>query len=195
MEEETKRVKRHSIMIFALATVVAVNFVITGFLYTAYERTQVELQTTSTTLQDLLNRVQATSKYVAIGNITLTFTPYMPVQTVSGTMITYLLGFVSISNLTNIIARPLTLIVQFVPEVTYPEYGTVTYDYTDVQVLEIPPELDVVLMPWGAFPVTLQGFKSEDEIIWRMDVIATCEWMGNPVTSVMITVEYKLVVA
>ncbi len=131
---------------------------------------------------------------MAIGNITLTFTPYVPVQTVSGTMITYLVGFVNISNLTNVIARPLTLIVEFFPNVTYPEHGTVTYEYTDVQVLEIPPELDTVLMPWGCFPLTIEGFKSEDEIIWEMDVIATCQWAGTEVTRVSLKVTFKLIV-
>ncbi len=109
-------------------------------------------------------------------------------------MITYLVGFVNISNLTNVIARPLTLIVEFFPNVTYPEHGTVTYEYTDVQVLEIPPELDTVLMPWGCFPLTIEGFKSEDEIIWEMDVIATCQWAGTEVTRVSLKVTFKLIV-
>lgn len=146
------------------------------------------------TLQDLLGRVQATSQYIAIGNITLTFTPYMQIQKVSGTAITYLLGFVNISNLTNIIARPLVLTVTFEPNLTYPEWGSVTYDFTDVQALEIPPSLDVVMMPWGAFPVTLQGFVKGDVILWQMTVTAVAEWMGLEVARVQLEVTFKLVV-
>lgn len=161
----------------------------------AYQTTASELETATMTLQDLLTRVQTTSKYVAVGNITLSFTPYMPTQTIPGTTITYLFGFVNISNLTNIIARPLTLTVQFTPNVTYPQYGNVTYDYTDVQTLEIPPKLDVVNMPWGAFPVIIQGFKSGDVILWNMDVTAICQWMGTEVTRVSMTVTFKLIVS
>lgn len=167
---------------------------VTGILWQAYQTTAFELKTTQMTLQDLLGRVQATSQYIAIGNITLTFTPYMQIQKVSGTAITYLLGFVNISNLTNIIARPLVLTVTFEPNLTYPEWGSVTYDFTDVQALEIPPSLDVVMMPWGAFPVTLQGFVKGDVILWQMTVTAVAEWMGLEVARVQLEVTFKLVV-
>jgi len=131
---------------------------------------------------------------VTIGNITLTFIPYNPVQTVPPNVITYLVGFVQISNLTNIIARPLTLIVQFMPNVTYPQYGNVTYEYTQIQTLEIPPELDVVMMPFGVFPLTLTGFKSGDEIRFDIEVIATASWMGTEVTRVSLTATFKLTI-
>lgn len=167
---------------------------ITGFLWTAYERTSVDLQTTNALLRDLQNRVQATARYMTVGNITLTFIPYNPVQTVPANVITYLVGFVQISNLTNIVARPLTLIVQFVPNVTYPEYGNVTYEYTDVQVLEIPPTLDVVMMPFGVFPLQLMNFTKGDEIIFNIEVIAICQWIGTEVTRVSLTATFKLIV-
>jgi len=168
--------------------------VVTGFLWVAYERTTFDLENTNIILKELQRTIQSTARYVTVGNITLTFIPYNPVQTVPPNVITYLVGFVQISNLTNIMARPLTLTVQFVPNVTYPEYGNVTYEYTDVQLLEIPPELDMVMMPWGAFPVALQGFKSGDEILWKMDVTAICQWAGTEVTRVMLTVTFKLIV-
>jgi len=194
-EEEERKPKKYTSVIFALAAVVGVNLVITGFLWTTYERTSHDLDATNEMLRDLQGRVQATARYVAIGNLTLTFMPYNPVQTVPPNTITYLVGFVQISNLTNVVARPLTLIVQFVPNVTYPEYGTVTYEYTDVQTLEIPPKLDVVMMPWGCFPLTLTDFKSGDEILWTMDVIAIAQWSGIEVTRVSLTVTFKLIVA
>jgi len=194
LEEERKTSTRNTIIIFALATVVGINLVFSGILWQAYQSTAFDLKTTQIALQDLLGNVQATSQYIAIGNITLSFTPYMPVQRVSGTTITYLLGFVNISNLTNIIARPLVLTVMFEPNVTYPEEGSVTYDYTDVQALEIPPGLDVVMMPWGAFPVTLQGFVKGDEIIWEMTVTAVAEWIGHEVARLQLVVTFKLVV-
>ena len=194
MEEERKSKKLYIIAIFGLATIVGVNLVFTATLWQAYESTKFDYQTTMLTLRSLMSRVQATSQYVAVGNITLRFQPYMPTQTVSGTMITYVLGFVSVSNLTNIVARPLTLTVTFEPNVTYPDWGNVNYEYTDAQTLEIPPGLDDVLMPWGAFPVTLEGFHKGDEINWDMIVTAYAEWMGIEVARVSLMVTFKLVV-
>lgn len=191
---EEKRGINQTVVTFALVAIILVNVVVTAFLWNAYEGTQKEQQQMLTLWQDLLTRVQSTAKYVAVGNISLTFIPYMETQVVSGTTITYLVGFVTISQLTNIVARPITLNVFFTPNVTAPEYGNVTYEYTQVQTLEIPPELDEILMPWGAFPVTLEGFRSGDEIIWDMVVEARVEWVGIFVTSVKVEVQYKLIV-
>lgn len=146
-------------------------------------------------LKNLLEQVQATSQYVAVGNITLRFQPYQPVQTIPGTTITYLVGFVTISNLTNIIARPLTLSVLFEPNVTYPEWGNFTYDYTDSQVLDIPPTLDVVQIPWGAFPITIQGFRKGDLITWEMKVTTVAEWIGHEVGRVELVATFKFIIA
>lgn len=192
--EEGKGKRTQTIVIFALATIVGVNLIFTGVLWQAYEKTRLDYETAQITLRNLLNQVRATSYYVAVGNVTLRFQPYMQTQYVSGTAITYLLGFVTVTNLTNIIARPLTLTVTFEPNVTYPEHGTVTYEYTDVQSLEIPPGLNDVMMPWGAYPITLQGFKSGDEITWDMIVTAVADWMGIEVARVSVTVTFKLIV-
>jgi len=192
--EETKKSRKFEIAVFALAAMLGVNLVCTVVLWQAYNEVSFHYETTSLLLQDLMRTVQATSQYVAVGNITLKFQPYLPVQKVSGAMITYLLGFVTVTNLTNIVVRPLTLVVTFEPNVTYPEWGQVTYEYTDVQSLEIPPGLDEVLMPWGAFPVTLQGFRSGDVINWDMTVTATVQWSGIEVTRVSVEVTFKLIV-
>ena len=194
MEEERRGKRSQTIAIFALATIVGVNLVFSAVLWQAYEKTKFDYETTMITLRDLINRVQATSQYVAVGNITLRFQPYMQTQTVPANVITYLLGFVTVTNLTNIIARPLTLTVTFEPNVTYPEWGNVTYEYTDYQTLEIPPGLNDVMMPWGAFPVTLTGFHSGDVINWDMKVTAIAEWMGIEVTRVSVMVTFKLIV-
>jgi hypothetical protein len=194
MEEEGKRKISQTIAIFVLAAILGINLVISAVLWQAYEKTKSDYEATTIALKDLTNRVQATSQYVAIGNITLKFQPYMQIQKVPGNVITYLLGFVTITNLTNIIARPLTLMVTFEPNVTYPEWGSVTYEYTDFQTLEIPPGLNDVMMPWGAFPVTLTGFRSGDVVNWDMNVSAIVEWMGIEVVKVSMMVTFKLIV-
>jgi len=108
--------------------------------------------------------------------------------------ITYLVGFVQISKLNNIIARPLTLIVDFTPNLTYPEYGNVTYEFTQTQTLEIPPELDAVMMPFGVFPLQITGFKAGDEILFDIEITATVQWVGTEVTRGSITARFTLMV-
>jgi hypothetical protein len=49
-------------------------------------------------------------------------------------------------------------------------------------------------MPWGAFPVTLEGFHKGDVINWDMTVTAYAEWMGIEVARVSLMVTFKLVV-
>jgi hypothetical protein len=179
---------------FILVTIVAVNLVVSGILWQAYDKTEFDLETTQMVLRNLMQKVQATSQYVAVGNITLKFLPYQPVQTIPGTTITYLIGFVTISNLSNIIARPLTLSVFFEPNVTYPEWGNFTYDYTDSQVLTIPPTLDVVQIPWGAFPIQAAGFRKGDIITWDMTITAIADWIGHEVARVQLVATFKFIV-
>lgn len=192
--EETGRRKRSEITVFALIAIVGINLVFTFVLYDGYEKTRMEYESTSSLLKSLMSQVQATSQYVAIGNITLKFQPFMQNQMVSGNTITYLLGFVTVTNLTNIIARPLTLTILFEPNVTYPEWGNVSYDYTNFQTLEIPPGVNDVMMPWGAFPVTLTGFRKGDVIVWDMLVTATATWVNIEVARVSMMVSFKLIV-
>lgn len=195
MEEEgRKRRSLQTVAIFALATIIGINLLFTTVLWQAYEATREDYAYAKMMFNTLLRHVRAASQYVTVGNVTLKFQPFPEVQYVSGTTITYVLGFVTVSNLTNIIARPLTLTVLFVPNVTYPEWGRVTYEYTDFQVLEIPPGLDEVMMPWGAFPITLEGFTSGDIILWTMEITAIAKWVDLEVARVSLTVTFKLIV-
>jgi len=193
-EEGWRRKRRNEIITLSLIAVVGVNLVFTFVLYDAYEKTRMDYEVTNALFKSLLSQVHATSQYVTVGNITLRFQPYMQNQYVSGNTITYLLGFVTVTNLTNIVARPLTLTVLFEPNVTYPEWGNITYDYTNIQVLEVPPGVNDVMMPWGAFPVTLVGFRKGDVIIWDMWITATATWVNIEVTKVSMMVTFKLIV-
>jgi hypothetical protein len=165
-------------------------------MWDAYSKTEEQLSILQTTLEQLQQQVQTTAQYVAVGNISIAFTPFEREKVVPGTAITYLMGFVRVYDLKNIVVRPVTLIVTFTPEIITPynTTGEITYSHTDVQVLEIPPELDSVELPWGAFPVTLKGFVKGEEIYWKMNVTATAQWMGNDVTSISVTATYKFII-
>jgi len=159
-----------------------------------YSETEDRLRSIEDNLATLQEQIGRTAEYVAVGNISLKFIPFEREKTVPGTTITYLMGFVKVYNLTNVIVRPITLTVSFTPEVVTPENSTgrITYEYTDIQVLEIPPELDSVDLPWGAFPVKLEGFSSGETVYWMMNVTAKVDWMGNTVTEVSLRVTYEL---
>jgi archaellum component FlaF (FlaF/FlaG flagellin family) len=197
-EEETgtnilqKRVKR----LMAVALMLTVILVTIGLLYyqtyNQYNQIQTEFNTTQTELQGLQNTFSSTAKYVATGNISVTFTAYQPVQQVSGSEITYLMGVLTVTNLTKIVASPITLIASFHPNVTYPQQGNVTYSYTPSQTLQIPPHLNLAEIPWGAFPITLQNFVSGNVINWNMTIIVSVLWMGSQVTSAQVETNFKL---
>lgn len=212
MEEEdtTTSLKKRVRLLVAgliLLTVILLSVAFVSFqIYSQYDQTESELEQIRAQLADLQSRVLSTAKYVTTGNISLAFVPYQPMQHVSGTMITYLLGFVTVTNLTRIVARPLTLIVSFMPTITYTmhnvtvgnttyqTHGNVTYQYTPSQTLEIPPSLDQVLIPWGAFPLTLQNFTRGDVINWNMTVTAQVLWVGTLVTQAQLETNFKLIV-
>jgi len=182
-------------LVYILVTVIGSALIVNYYLWAYYKDATSEIEDLKQRLDELEERVQASARYVKIGNITLQFDAFMPTKTVQGTTITYLMGFASVSNLTNIVVRPVTVEVLFEPNVTQIGDGTVTYDYTPSQVLEISsPELDRFDFPWGAFPVTLEGFRKGNEIEWDMKVTAIVLWMGNEVSRVSLDVQYRLIV-
>lgn len=185
----------------ALCACLGISLFSVYVVWNAYTDTQTRLDASdlalsrfSQQLGNLSQQLQAAAQYVTVGNITLSFAPWEPVQTISGNIVTYLLGFATVSNLTNIAARPLTLTLSFQPRVRWTGRGNVTYIYTPSQTLAIPPSLDLVQVPWGAFPVTIQGFEPGDEIDWTMTVKATVYWLGNLVTQAKLTATFKLFV-
>jgi len=193
------KVKKSTVIevtILIMGILLACTLITLFYMWDAYSKTEEQLSILQTTLEQLQQQVQTTAQYVAVGNISIAFTPFEREKVVPGTAITYLMGFVRVYDLKNIVVRPVTLIVTFTPEIITPynTTGEITYSHTDVQVLEIPPELDSVELPWGAFPVTLKGFVKGEEIYWKMNVTATAQWMGNDVTSISVTATYKFII-
>jgi len=181
---------------YVLIGVLAGSLIVVSYIMGCYETKTQELEDIKERLARLEGQVSTTAKYVSIGNITLRFEAYMPIQSVPGNTITYLLGFARVSNLKNIVVRPITLNVFFEPTLTQTGNGTITYDYTSYQSLEISsPDLDSLSLPWGAFPITLENFVKGDEINWVMNVTAVVEWMGFSTTQTSLTVAYKMIVS
>lgn len=144
-------------------------------------------------MQSLKTQVRATSQYVTNGNLTLSFTPYTTTMDVPGDAITYLMGFVSVSNLTKIIARPLTLSMNFMLNASYPRYGTtVTHQYNPSSVNSIPPTVDEISLPWGAYPVTISGFRAGEQIKFHLVITARADWLENTVTTIKLETDFVL---
>jgi len=192
--EQLKRFTRSSIF-FVMVTIILISAILAGYMWHYYEETTKEMEYIKEQMEALQERVELTARYVAIGPITLTFSPYQERMEVKGTAITFLLGFVGIKNLRNVVARPIVVTISFRPKIEAPEYGTVRYDYTPAISLEIaPPELDEFMVPWGAFPIELSDFKKGDVIRWLMTIEAKVIWMDNEVTKVALDVVYTLTV-
>jgi len=182
-------------LVYALMGVLGVTLIIGWNVSDQYTVQNRELREIKERLDSLEENVRTTARYVSVGNITLTFEAYIPIRKVPGNVITYLLGFATVSNLTKIVVRPITVNVWFEPNITQTGNGTITYDYTPSQVLEIAsPDLDEFSLPWGAFPITLQDFIRGDQIDWNMTVRAEVEWMGYTTTQTSLTVVYKFII-
>lgn len=193
-EEGLEKISKRA-LVYALVTVIVVSVIVSGVLYNYSETQSSELDEIKRRLERVEEQVGLTAKYVSVGNITLSFEVYLPVQTMPPNTITYLIGFVTVSNLKNIVVRPITLNVYFEPTVNQTGEGTISYDYTQSQSLDIaPPEMDQVFIPWGAFPVKLENYTKGDIIDWVMLVTAQVEWMGYVVTDAKVSVTYRLVI-
>lgn len=181
---------------YALIGVIGVSVIIFYFINGYYEAKSRELEIFEERLKRLESQVKTTSRYVAVGNVTLSFEAYTPERTVSGTTITYLLGFATISNLKNVVVRPIGVVVLFEPNVTWAGNGTVTYEYTESQGLDVhSPELDEFSLPWGAFPITIENFSVGDEILWEMTVRVQIVWMSYLVTETSLMVTYTFLIS
>jgi len=194
-EEGLAKISKRA-LVYVLIAVIGVSCIAVYGLYDFGERQSTELSDIKDRLSRLEEQVGLTARYVSVGNITLGFEAYLPVQTVPRNTITYLVGFVSVSNLTKIVVRPITVNVFFEPIVTQTGNGTVTYEYTQAQSLDVaPPEMNEIFIPWGAFPVQIQGFVKGDVIEWAMNITAQVQWMGYSITQTSLMVSYRFIIA
>jgi len=195
LEEEQPKVSSR-VLGYALIAVIGVSIIVVWYLNGYYEAKSSEVEKIKDRLTRLEGQVRQTARYVSVGNVTLSFEAFMPERVVSGTTITYLLGFATVSTLRNVVVRPIGVVVLFEPNVTWTGNGTVTYDYTDSQGLEVhSPELDEFSLPWGAFPINIENFDAGDEIIWEMVVRVEIIWMSYTVTETSLMVTYKFIIS
>lgn len=190
MEQEEKP---RRLWVYVLATILLISVMATGLIYRDLQLKQQEAAAWEQSWEKLTKKLEKASLQVAIAPISLNFTAIDPVKRVPGTGFTYLMGYVTVSRLTRIVARPIILHVGFSVNVEAPDYGNITYSYTESQELEIaPPEFDTIQIPWGAFPIEMKNFTSGDVILWNMEVTVSVEWLGYMVATQRTSALYTL---
>ena len=137
------------------------------YAYSSLMQAQMESQW----LQSTLSYVNATAPRVTVN---LTFTPTPPTKTVASNSITFLTGYVTVTNLTGIF-YPATLTVNFTVTHTAPLNTIVTYSYIPYQTVYLTQGIQYIEIPWGIFPLEIHG-NPGDQIIISANARVTITW-------------------
>jgi len=131
-------------------------------------------------LNATLQQVQATTPKVTIA---LQFTPTPPSKTVKPNTVTFLTGYLTVTNLTEIYT-PAILIANFtvIHTSTNPN-ATVQYSWIPYQQVYLVKGIQTVEIPAGIFPLSIYNVQPGDEITIYM--IATVRILWQPVNTVM----------
>jgi hypothetical protein len=131
-------------------------------------------------LNATLQQVQATTPKVTIA---LQFTPTPPSKTVKPNTVTFLTGYLTVTNLTEVYT-PAILIANFtvIHTSTNPN-ATVQYSWIPYQQVYLVKGIQTVEIPAGIFPLSIYDVQPGDEI--TIYVIATVRILWQPVNTVM----------
>ncbi len=141
------------------------------------ESLETSLQTLSQQVEDLSASVTQVRQTTMVYAITVSYTPFQEESTIPGDIVTYLSGVAEVTGISRIPYRPLLVTISFYVEVNEDSEGTVDINYTPQQAVTITtPGIDLIQVPWGAFPVTIQGFKPGEQIQFMVYVTATATW-------------------
>ena len=131
-------------------------------------------------LNATLQQVQATTPKVTIA---LQFTPTPPSKTVKPNTVTFLTGYLTVTNLTEVYT-PAILIANFtvIHTSTNPN-ATVQYSWIPYQQVYLVKGIQTVEIPAGIFPLSIYDVQPGDEI--TIYVIATVRILWQPANTVM----------
>jgi len=171
-----------------LLFVILLGFLLSGLGFNIYYYSQAvelrhSLESASKELSHLSATVQQIKATAPKARIDIDYIPLMADPEVSGNCVTYITAAVNISGLSSIPVQPIVLIVEFTVKTEQTGNGTVQVNYIQAQRVELPSGVDYVTIPWGAFPITLHGFKPGDEVKLKVKVEAKAVW--SPVETVV----------
>ena len=158
-----ERNRKHALIATVLLALVLVGAGLTFYLYSEWKVASsalTELSWKSEIMQSTLQQVNATAPKVTV---TLTFTPTPPEKHVPPDTITFLTGYVTATNLTDLL-YPATMVVNFT--VTHLASGNATaeYSYIPYQTVYLTRGISFVQVPFGVFPLEIHG-KPGDQIL------------------------------
>jgi hypothetical protein len=131
-------------------------------------------------LNATLQQVQATTPRATIA---LQFTPTPPVKYVKPNTVTFLTGFLTVTNLTEIFA-PALLIANFtVTHTSTNPNATIQYNWIPYQQVYLLKGIQTVEIPAGIFPLSIYNVQPGDTITLYMT--ATVQILWQPVNAVM----------
>jgi len=178
---ESKR--KHALLSTFLLTLTLIGAGFTVWLYgewsAAYSQL-VETKTESDIMEYLLGEVNATAPRVTI---TLTFTPVPAEKQMLPNAVTFLTGYLTATNLTDLYYP---CIMEVLYNVTYSSTnpnGTVEFTYIPYQAVYLLKGIERVEVPFGIFPLSIYNFHVGDTI--RLFATATVIVRWEPVGAIM----------
>lgn len=117
-----------------------------------------------------------------------------------GNSVTFLSGYVQIGDITSIPQSQLKIMVNYnLMDTHNSTTGVITYDYDTYKEVSLnTSEYEQILIPWGAFPVKLNGFKQGEEITLNLmaQIRITSDYLppGTYVAEKTISHKYRLVI-
>jgi len=171
-----------------LLLAILLGLLLSGMGFNIYYYSQaVELERSLESTSEKLSHLSATVKQIKAtapkARIEVDYVPLTADPAVSGSCVTYITAAVNVSGLSSIPVQPIVLIVEFTVETEQTGNGTVQVNYIQAQRVELPSGVDYVTIPWGAFPITISGFKPGDEVRLKVKVEVKAVW--SPVDTVV----------
>jgi len=178
--EEMRKTRLIAVLLIAI---ILLSFGMNWYFYAEtsnFRSAYLEMRMQSKTMENTLNQVK---RIVPKVTLSIEFVPTTPVKIVQPHSVTFLLGYVRITNLTDLL-YPAYLTCRF--NVTYESTNrnaTLEYSFIPEQSISLAKGMSYVEIPWGLFPLTIHDFNYGDEIKILVTVEVTTVW--KPVGVVM----------
>ena len=182
--------KRRSALI--AATLLMLLLFSAGFIFYLYANfaaastSYIEYFQQSQYLNATIQQIQVTAPKVTVA---LNFTPTPPAKTVKPNTVTFLTGYLTVTNLTEIYTPALLTANFTVTHATTNPNATIKYLWTRYQTVNLLKGIQTVEVPMGIFPLSIYNVQPGDRIfIW---VNATVQITWQPVGAVIATQSTK----
>jgi len=119
---------------------------------------------------------------------------------IPGDAVTFLSGYMQLKNITHIPQSQLKISVYYnLIETSNSTSGVISYDYdTYKEVYLNTSDYKQIMIPWGAFPIKLNGFTQGEQIFLTLDahIVITSDYLppGTYVAETTVSHKFKLVI-